>query len=235
MAQESLLRRIRCIIIGKARPLDSSIFLKLTLIPLFAWVGLGADALSSANYGPEEAFLVLQGHPYLSVFVALGTILTIFIVSASYSQIVELFPNGGGGYVVASKLLSKKLGLLSGCALYIDYILTITVSIASGMAAIFSFLPAEFYPFKLLAAIACILILMLLNLRGVKDSVLPLAPIFLFFVVTHVFVIVYALATHLSGLPSLAANTAAEAASVSSEVGILGLFLLMRRSATGSR
>jgi threonine/homoserine/homoserine lactone efflux protein len=97
--------KLKTLIIGKSHdPFDSNIFHKLSLITLFAWVGLGSDAMSSASYGPEEAYLVLEGHFYLAIFVAMGIILTIFVISTSYSQIVELFSIGGGGYLVASKL-----------------------------------------------------------------------------------------------------------------------------------
>ena len=80
--------------------------------------------------------------------------MTIFVITASYSQIVELFPTGGGGYLVASKLLSPGIGMVSGCALLIDYVLTIAVSIASGADAICSLLPLEWHSYRLFFA-AC--------------------------------------------------------------------------------
>ena len=86
---------------------------------------------------------MLGHHPYLAVFVAIATALTVFVISTSYSQIVELFPTGGGGYLVASKLLSPGLGMLSGLHLLIDYVLTIAVSIASGTDALCSMLPLK--------------------------------------------------------------------------------------------
>ena len=136
---QSITQRLRTFIIGAARsPRDRSVFHKLSLIAFFAWVGLGADGLSSSCYGPPEAFLALGHHFYLGIFVALGTAITIFVISAGYSQVIELFPYGGGGYLVASKLLSPRLGMVSGSALIIDYTLTITVSIASGADAVFS-------------------------------------------------------------------------------------------------
>ena len=113
-------------------------------------MGLGADGLSSANYGPEESFLSLGANGHLGIFVALATAITVFVIASSYSQIVELFPGGGGGYLVASKLLTPTLGMISGCALLIDYVLTITLSIASGADAIFSFLPVAMLRYKLL-------------------------------------------------------------------------------------
>ena len=110
----SLLKTVKRFLIGGSRnPEDKSIFHKLSLIAFFAWVGLGADGVSSSCYGPPEAFLALKEHPHLAIFVALATVITIFIVSTSYSHIIELFPTGGGGYLVASKLLSPSVGMVS--------------------------------------------------------------------------------------------------------------------------
>ncbi|HXF09410.1 MAG TPA: hypothetical protein VN625_01405, partial [Desulfuromonadaceae bacterium] len=107
---------VKNVVIGRARNLsDASLFHKTSLVALLAWVGLGADGLSSSCYGPEAAFLALGDHHYLSLFVAGAVILTIVVVCASYSQIIEQFPTGGGGYLVASKLLTPQLGVVSGC------------------------------------------------------------------------------------------------------------------------
>ena len=207
-SEANLFGKIKNLLIGKARnPNDPELFHKITLIVFFAWVGLGADGLSSSCYGPEEAFLALKTHMFLGIFVALATAFTIFIISTSYSQIIELFPSGGGGYLVASKLLSPAVGMVSGCALLIDYVLTITISIASGADALFSLFPAMFYSFKLEFAIAGVLLLTLLNMRGAKESVLPLIPIFLIFLLTHTFAIIYALSTHASGFGAVAHAT----------------------------
>jgi amino acid transporter len=199
-------------------------------VAFFAWIGLGADGLSSANYGPQEAFLALGEHPYLGVFVGLASVLTILIISASYSQVVELFPTGGGGYFVASKLLSPWLGMISGCALLIDYVLTIAVSIASGADAVFSFLPLEWQRYKLELAIAVIILLVLLNMRGVRESVVPLAPIFLTFLATHAFIIVYGLLTHLPDVGPVVSSLRADVSRTMSTLGLWGLILLVLRS-----
>src|SRR3989339_517747 len=138
-----MLLKIRRMVIGKAKdPQDSKIFHSLALAAILAWVGLGSDGLSSSCYGPAEAFFALGSHTYLALIVACITAVTIFIISASYSQIIELFPYGGGGYVVATKLLTPTLGMISGSALLIDYVLTITLSIAAGSDALFSFFPS---------------------------------------------------------------------------------------------
>src|SRR6516162_5553005 len=143
----SVFRLAKDVVIGRARNIsDRRIFHHMSLVALLAWVGLGADGLSSSCYGPEQAFLALNpaGGPNLtalSLFVALGTVLTIIVIGTSYSQIIEVFPTGGGGYLVASKLLSPTVGVVSGCALIGDYILTIALSIASGADALYSLLP----------------------------------------------------------------------------------------------
>jgi amino acid transporter len=229
--KQSSTQRLKKLVIGEARSLsDPSLFHKMSLIAFFAWVGLGADGITSSCYGPEEAFLTFGSHIYLSIFVAIGAVLTIFIISASYNQIIDLFPTGGGGYLVASKLLSPSLGMISGCALLIDYLLTITLSIASGTDALFSFMPAAWLPYKLYVAVAGVLILTWLNMRGVKESVVPLVPIFICFILTHAFAIIYGIVSHLGTIPDVVQATANDIHSTTSEMGILGMIFLILRS-----
>ncbi len=226
-----LYQRLKRLMIGDARNIsDPHIFHKLSLIAFFAWVGLGSDGLSSSCYGPEEAFLALGHHTSLAVFVAIGSMITIFIIAASYSQIIELFPSGGGGYLVASKLLSPSVGMVSGCALLIDYVLTITISIASGADALFSFFPSAWLPFKMAVAVTGVLLLTWLNMRGIKESVLPLVPIFLIFLVAHAFAIVYALASHSPEIPAIVSSTVADVHRTTAEIGGLGMALLVLRA-----
>lgn len=179
------MNRLLRLLTGPPKRLESGTFRRMTLVAFFAWVGLGADGLSSACYGPEEAFLELGGHNHLLIPLAALVILTVAIISAGYSKVIEQFPAGGGGYVVATRLLGKGPGLLTGSALFLDYVLTIAISIASGVAHIFSFLDPMFQPFKLVAAVLVLGILIILNLRGIKESILVLMPIFLGFVLTH--------------------------------------------------
>jgi amino acid transporter len=226
-----ILGRLRALVIGKPRSLsDRSVFHQLSLIAFFAWVGMGADGMSSSCYGPAEAFLELRAHPHLAFFVALGTAVTIFVISASYCHIIDLFPSGGGGYLVASKLLSPTAGMVSGCALLIDYVLTISVSVASCMDAIFSFLPPPWHAHKFAVGVAGVLLLTVMNLRGVKESIIPLVPIFLVFVLTHLFAIGYALATNGARLGEVAAATSVDVSSASGELGIVGMLILILRA-----
>src|SRR5579859_2901774 len=151
----------------------------MALAAFVAWVGLGADGLSSANYGPEEAFLALGGNTHLAVYLAIATALTVFLISLGYNQVIELFPSGGGGYKVATALIGPKAGLVAGAALIVDYVLTISISIASGVDAIFSLLPVGWQHGKLPFEIVVALGLLVLNLRGVKEPLKLLLPLFL--------------------------------------------------------
>ena len=156
----SLGSRLKKLIFGSARNLhDPSVAHHLSLMAFLAWVGLGADGLSSSAYGPEEAFRTLGEHTYLAVFLVLATAATVFIISYAYSRIIEHFPSGGGGYVVATELLGKPAGVVSGCALIVDYVLTITVSIAGGGDALFSLLPPSLQHLKLPVEFGAILFL----------------------------------------------------------------------------
>ncbi len=207
MAEEkpSLAERLRRALIGAPRNIkDPSLFHKLALIPLLAWIGLGADGLSSASYGPEEAFKALGAHTYLAIFLALATALTVFVISYAYSRIIEYFPSGGGGYIVATHTLGERAGVVSGAALLVDYMLTITVSIVSCGDAIFSFFPVGWQPFKIPFEVAAILFLVLINLRGIRESITMLAPIFLVFIVTHVLMIGYGVFSHVGEIGAVA-------------------------------
>ena len=228
--------KLKNIFIGKAKDVqDKSTFHKISLIAFFAWIGLGVDGISSSCYGPEEAFRHLQDHPSLAIFVALGTVFTIFIVASSYNQIVRLFPHGGGGYLVGSKLLSPTVGMISGCALIIDYVLTITLSISSGTDAIFSFLPVQYHTLKLTFALAGVGLLILMNLRGVKESVMSLTPFFAVFMITHVFAIAYVLITHGANFSHVAGETANQLHSSVSQLGLFGtIFLILKAYSMGA-
>jgi hypothetical protein len=197
--------RVKRALFGSPRDLhDSRVFHHISLIPFLAWVGLGADGLSSSAYGPEEAFKNLGVHVYLAVALAAVMGFTVFVISAAYRGIIEEFPHGGGGYVVATKLLGKTAGLTSGSALLVDYILTITVSIAAAGDAIFSFLPPGWVGLKMPLEILFILGLTTLNLRGAKESAIALAPVFLLFCVTHLALIVGGIAARVPELPATA-------------------------------
>jgi len=225
------IKKISHRIIGAARDINEpSLFHKLSLTPILAWVGLGADGLSSSSYGPEEAFRALGQHTYLAIFLAIATALTVFIISYSYSRIIEHFPHGGGGYVVATHTMGENAGVISGCALLVDYMLTITVSLVSCGDALFSFLPLSFQKYKLFFVAFLVIFLVILNLRGVKESVTVLAPIFITFVITHVLLIGYGISSHLGQIEPMFNEVHINFKQGMSTLGLVGMFAIFLRA-----
>jgi amino acid transporter len=227
-----LLQDAKELVFGKSRdPLDPKVFHQLSLVAFLAWVGLGADGLSSSCYGPEELFVALGTHRHLAVYLALATALTVILISASYSQIIELFPSGGGGYLVATRLLGRSAGVVSGSALVVDYAMTIAMQVAACVAALSS-LSSTTVPqgTQLAFSLGLVVFLIILNLRGVKESVQILLPIFLLFLATHVLVIVYGIGHHLSSFPALISSTARETSVTWKDLGGLATIALLLRA-----
>ena len=230
-SEENFIRKILHAIIGAPKQVkDPNIFHKMSLIPVLAWIGLGADGLSSSSYGPEEAYRALGTHTYLAVLLGLATALTVFIISYAYSRIIEHFPHGGGGYIVATHMLGEKAGVISGSALLVDYVLTITISIAACVDALFSYLPLSFHHHKV--AVACFLcvMLILLNIRGVKESIVVMTPIFIVFVVTHLLMLLDGVFTHTDRFIPLANSFQTGIQQDISTIGFIGILMLFLRA-----
>jgi amino acid transporter len=220
-----LFNRLRRMILGPPRnPFDPAIRERIALVAFFAWIGLGADGLSSANYGPELGFLALGDHPGLGIYLALLTGVTVFVIAFGYNQVVQLFPTGGGGYRVSTSLLGPFPGVLAGVCLLVDYVLTIAISIASAVDALFSMLPIEWHFLKIPFGAGLILVLVALNLRGMKESIAVLMPIFVIFLVTHIALIVYGIAVHVPAIPELLRETSFDTARMAETSGGWAIF-----------
>jgi amino acid transporter len=227
----SILSRVKRAVFGSPRDLrDRSIFHRIALVPVLAWIGLGADGLSSSSYGPEEAYRTLGEHTFLALGLIVLIAVTIAVIAAAYSKIIELFPHGGGGYIVATNLLGPSAGVVSGSALLIDYVLTIAVSIASAGDALFSLLPPAWLPYKLTVEAVLIVCLLVLNLRGVRESVLTLAPIFVVFLVTHVVLIVGGMLFHAADIGPTVDRIALSYHGGATALGWAGLTVLLLRA-----
>jgi amino acid transporter len=247
--------KIRSFLFGPAKDIHKhETFHNLSLVAMLAWVGLGADGLSSSAYGPDEAFRQLTknggDHTSLAVGLAIGTALTVFIISYAYSRIIEHFPGGGGGYVVATKLLGPRFGVLSGSALLVDYVLTITTSIAAGGDAIFSMIPRERFGevaahlaesdqgtwadpvqrVKLVLEVGACIFLTVLNIRGVKESVIAILPVFALFVVTHAIVLLVAIGGHVGDFGAVAHTTSVNYSHTIASLGGMATLLLFIRA-----
>ncbi len=222
--------KVKTLLVGKPLDLkDQRIYHHISLVAFLAWVGLGADGLSSSCYGPSEAFGHLKEHYHLAIFLALATMFTVWVISACYSHIIEVFPSGGGGYLVASKMLGSRFGVVSGSALVVDYILTVTVSIAAAGDALLGLLGPEAQWLKLPLETGAIVFLVVLNLRGVKESVTILMPIFLTFVFTHAILIVGAIALHIGNIGGVATEVSREVQAniANPQLGFFGMMGLL--------
>ncbi len=195
-------------VVGAGRdPFDPKVRHNVALIAFMAWIGIGADGLSSSVYGPAEAYAALGAYHALSPLLAVASAFTVVIISLGYNQVIELFPSGGGGYKVATTLLGPYAGLLSGTSLLIDYVLTISISVAACTDAIWSLGGGAYSGLQMPANLGIVALLTILNIRGARESIMVLAPIFFGFIITHTIAILYGLFAHKSALTAMVPDT----------------------------
>ncbi|MEA4830968.1 MAG: APC family permease, partial [Enterococcus thailandicus] len=155
---------------------------------------LSSDALSSIAYGTEQIVVVLVALSTAAIWyslpIAAFVIILLISLTLSYRQIIHAYPHGGGAYVVSSENLGKNAGLISGGSLLIDYMLTVAVSVSSGAEAITSAIPA-LYGHQVGISVAIVLLLMMLNLRGLRESAsFLLVPVYTFIIVITLLIVV---------------------------------------------
>lgn len=177
-------QRFKQFLIG--RPIASSQAIHERLTKVKALAVLSSDALSSTAYATEEILLILAlvggAALSLSIPIAIAIVLLLGIVAFSYRQTIYAYPSGGGSYIVASDNLGRIPGLTAAASLLIDYVLTVSVSIAAGVAALTSAVPV-LRPYAVAVALGCIALLTVGNLRGVRESgTIFAAPTYLFLV-----------------------------------------------------
>jgi len=200
------------------------------LTKLMGLAVFSSDALSSVAYGPEEILfaLILGGTALLhySVPVAIGIVVLIAIVATSYFQTIHAYPSGGGAYIVAKDNLGTYPGLVAGAALLIDYVLTVAVSISAGIAAITSALPSLWH-YKIIMGLFAILLIMIINLRGVRESGnIFSVPVYLF--IGSIFFLIFVSGTKYFFSPYLSVYENNETIS-----NVLPLFIILRAFASG--
>src|SRR5574341_1785845 len=192
-----------------------------------------SDALSSTAYATDEILIILfmagAGALTLSLPVALAIISLLAVVTISYEQTIHAYPNGGGAYIVARDNLGEAPAQTAGAALLTDYILTVAVSISSGVAQIASAFPA-LNPFSVEIAVGIVIFMMMVNLRGVKESGITCAIPTYFFLVVAVLTLVVGFFRYLTGsLAPVQGMIPAEASATQA----LTLFLILRAFASG--
>ncbi len=194
-----------------------------------------SDALSSTAYATQEllVILVLAGvsafHYSIPVSFAIVALLTILIVS--YEQVIHAYPNGGGAYVVARENIGEKWALIAGASLLTDYILTVSVSISSGVAQLVSAFPA-LLEFRVLIAVVMVFLVLLLNLRGVRESGKIIAvPSYFFIIIMYVLIIGGMIRYFTGGLGVVVDPPAIELMDIAQPVTF---FLLLRSFSNGT-
>lgn len=198
----------------------------------FGLAVMASDAISSVAYAAEEILYVLIGIIGLLSYVWLGWISLaiiglLFILTVSYIQVINAYPQGGGAYIVAKENIGVKYGLVAASALLIDYILTVAVSASAGAAAIISAFP-QLGEWKVILVVVLIVVLTILNLRGVSESSKIFSIPTYLFIFSMLFMIVYGLIRYtLYGAPAPMINEQIKA------TGELSLFLVLRAFSSG--
>ena len=225
-----MITSIKRLLIG--RPLKSTALGEQKLSKTKALAILSSDALSSVAYGPEQILIVLVTLGtvafWYSIPIAIGVLILLAALILSYRQIIFAYPHGGGAYVVSKENLGVNPGLVAGGSLLVDYILTVAVSVSAGTDAITSAFPT-LHAHNVAIAIFFVLIITILNLRGLTESASILAyPVYLF--VFALFILIgVGLFNVLTGKVSPDLH-----ASLGTPVAEISLFLLLKAFASGS-
>lgn len=225
-----MLDRFKKFIIGKKLASSQIKHEKFTI--LFGLAILASDAVSSVAYAVEEILLVLIPILGVSAYAVLlgiaGAIITLLaLLVLSYRQTIREYPNGGGAYIVASDNLGIIPGLFAGASLSLDYILTVSVSTAAGTDAITSAFPS-LYPFKIAISLGFILLVTIINLRGLKESSRIFSiPTYLFVFSTLSLIVMGLIKYKLYGAPTIPTDSLIPA------TGPITLFLLLKAFSAG--
>ncbi|MEA4910150.1 MAG: amino acid permease, partial [Anaerolineaceae bacterium] len=161
-----------------------------------------SDALSSTAYSTQEMLIILAaagaGAFHYSITLMIGILVLLFILIVSYEQTIHAYPGGGGAYIVARDNLGELPAQTAGAALLTDYILTVAVSVSSGVAQIVSAYPGV-YPYRVWIAVGMVVFIMVINLRGVKESGFTFAIPTYFFIVMMYATVLFGLLRMLTG------------------------------------
>jgi len=227
---KTLVTALKRLLIG--RPLKSTELGEQKLSKTKALAILSSDALSSVAYGPEQILIVLvtlgAAALWYSLPIAVGILILLIALILSYRQIIYAYPRGGGAYMVSRENLGADFGLIAGGSLLVDYILTVAVSVSAGADAITSAFPI-LHDHKVAIAVAFVLLITLLNLRGITESASILAyPVYLF-----VFALIIMIGVGLFNISS-GVVPAENHTSIGTPVAGISLFLLLKAFASGS-
>jgi amino acid transporter len=221
--------RAKRILIGEpltSQQVDDQLLPKRMALPIFA-----SDALSSVAYAPQELVMILLigGLTFLSFtpLVAIAVVVLLIVVVLSYRQLIKAYPSGGGDYEVASKNLGEIPGVIVAAALLVDYVLTVAVSVASGVDNIISAVPG-LDPFRIELAVGFVVLIIVVNLRGVREASLVFAiPTYVFIGSVGVMIVTGLIRTFLGDAP---VASSAEFSVQAESLGQAAVILLILRA-----
>src|SRR5690242_5577644 len=217
------------------RPLQTADAPHQTIRKAVGLAVFASDALSSTAYATQEILGVLSvagsmAYGYvLPISMAIVALLT--IVTISYEQTIHAYPGGGGAYIVARDNLGEAPAQVAGAALLTDYILTVAVSIAAGVAQITSAYPALF-PYRVGISVIAVFLIMMINLRGVKESGMAFSIPTFFFVVMLYVTVGTGLIRYFSGTLGMVADP--PHLEIDSVVSVITPFLLLHAFSSGT-
>jgi amino acid transporter len=217
------------------RPLSTADAPHQTIGKAIGLAVFASDALSSTAYATQEILVVLAAAGAaafgLSIPISMAIVALLVIVTISYEQTIHAYPGGGGAYIVARDNLGELPAQTAGAALLTDYILTVAVSISSGVAQLTSALP-DLFPYRVLIAVAMVMFIMLINLRGVKESGVTFAIPTYFFVVMLAGTVLIGFARYFTG--SLGMLTDAPPIEMLHQLQTVTLFLILHAFSSGT-
>ncbi len=231
---KSALRSMRTRLIG--RPISSDLEEHERLTKTKALAIFSSDNISSSAYGPEEIMRVLAvaGTGALTLTLPLALLITVMlaVVTVSYRQTIKAYPHGASSYIVASDNLGPMLGVMAAAALLIGYVVTVAVSVSAGVAALTSIVP-HLYPERVLIGVVLVSLLMLGNLRGIRESgTIFMIPTYAYIAVM-LGIVGYGIVRSLAGdVPPF--QPPAEWITVEQGGQALGLFLILRAFSQGA-
>lgn len=217
------------------RPLTTADAPHQTITKIVGLAVFSSDAMSSVAYGPQEMMLVLaltgMASLHLAIPIAIAIAILLLILTVSYEQTIHAYPSGGGAYIVSRDNLGETPAMVAGASLLTDYILTVAVSISSGVAQITSAFPALF-SYRVEIAVGLVLLVMVVNLRGVRESGAVFAIPTYFFVVMLYITTLVGMARFLTG----SLGTVVDPPEVEAFYGAatLSLFMILRAFASGT-
>ena len=217
------------------RPLATADAPHQTISKVVGLAVFASDALSSTAYGPQEMMVALAAAGSIGLNLAptlvIGIIGLLVILTLSYEQTIHAYPGGGGAYIVARDNLGELPAQTAGAALLTDYILTVAVSVSSGIAQIISAWP-QLYDYRVWIAVGCVLLIMIINLRGVKESGITFAIPTYFFLIMTVLMLVVAVFRYFTGSLGMVVNPPTDL--MQNTLQPIGIFLILKAFANGT-